>query len=401
MTTALERVVIVGASLAGLRAAEALRRSGYEGSLVLVGEEHRLPYDRPPLSKEVLQGRKAADATRFRPQEHFDDLGIELQLGRRCYGLDPHARRIQTGDGYLDFDGCIIATGTSPRRFRDAEALEGVHVIRTADDALAISDALARDPRVAVVGAGFIGSEVAASVRSRGLDVTLVEALAAPLVRAVGEDMARVCAQLHTDHGTRLLCGVEVERLEGSGHVERVILSDGSWVDADLVIVGIGVSPNVGWLVDSGLPIGDGVVCDATLRAGHPNIFACGDVASWPNPLFGATMRCEHWTNATEQGIHAARNLLARPEHAQPYRGANYFWSDQYGIRIQSIGRTTQGAVEVVAGSLADREFLACFREGDRLAGAFAMNSPRLLTQARLLFERDTPWDLAVSDLRS
>jgi NADPH-dependent 2,4-dienoyl-CoA reductase/sulfur reductase-like enzyme len=401
MTSALERVVVVGASLAGLRAAETLRSSGYEGSLMLAGEEHRLPYDRPPLSKEVLQGRKPAEATGLAPQDRFDDLGIELQLGRRCYGLDPQAKRIQTGDGYLDFDGCIIATGSSPRRWRDAEALEGVHVLRTADDALAIADALARGPRVAVVGAGFIGSEVAASARSRGLEITVVESLEGPLLRAVGEEMARVCQQLHADQGTRVLCGVAVERLEGSGRVERVILSDGSWVDADLVVVGIGVAPNVGWLADSGLPIGDGVVCDATLRAGHPRIFACGDVASWPNALVGATMRCEHWTNAAEQAAHAARNLLAGPEGAVAYTGSNYFWSDQYGIRLESVGCAAGSTVEVVAGKIADYKFLALYREGDRLAGAIGMDSPRLVMKAKRLFERGTSWTKAVEALRS
>ena len=236
---------------------------------------------------------------------------------------------------------------------------------------------------------------------SRGLEVTVVEAFEGPLLRAVGEEMARVCQQLHADHGTTILCGVAVERLEGSGRVERVILSDGSWVDADLVVVGIGVTPNVGWLVDSGLAIGDGVECDATLCAGHPRIFACGDVARWPNALVGATMRCEHWTNAAEQGTYAARNLLAGPEGAEAYTGSNYFWSDQYGIRLESVGCPARGRVEVVTGKIANRKFLALYREDDRLAGAIGMDSPRLVMKAKRLFERSTSWAKAVEALRS
>jgi NADPH-dependent 2,4-dienoyl-CoA reductase/sulfur reductase-like enzyme len=211
--------------------------------------------------------------------------------------------------------------------------------------------------------------------------------------------MGSACAALHRDNGTRVVTGAAVAGLEGDGRVERVALTDGTRLDADLVVVGVGVRPLTDWLAGSGLSLDDGVVCDATLNAGAPGVFAAGDVARWPNPLFGLTMRCEQWTNAVEQGRHAAANLLAGPGAAAPFAGSNYFWSDQYGIRIQFAGVPSAEGVHVVAGEAAEHRFLALYRAGGRVVGALAMRSPRELMRARLLIERRASWDDALAEL--
>jgi NADPH-dependent 2,4-dienoyl-CoA reductase/sulfur reductase-like enzyme len=394
-------VVVVGAGLAGLRAAEALRGRGFDGRLVLAGAESELPYDRPPLSKQVLTGEWAPESAALRDAEHFERLSIELLLDSPASSLDLGARTVTVGGRPLGFDGLILATGATPRRLPGADGLAGVHVLRSLDDARAVRRALEGSPRVVVIGAGFIGGEVAASARSRGLDVTILEAQPAPLTRVLGEQMGLACAGLHRDHGVRLITGAGVRALEGDGRVERVMLADGSRLEADLVVVGIGVTPSTAWLEGSGLELRDGVVCDATLGAGAPGVFAAGDVARWPNPLFDATMRCEQWTNAVEQGRHAARNLLAGAREATPFAGSNYFWSDQYGIRIQFAGVPFAQTVQVVAGDPAEHRFLALYGHGGRLVGALAMRSPRDLMRAKLLIERRAGWDEALAELAS
>ena len=240
----LETIAVVGGSLAGLRGAEALRRLGYEGRLVLVGEEPHRPYDRPPLSKELLRGEREPEAIALSKPESFDALELELHLGRRATGLDPKARSLCLDDGEtISFDGLLIATGAAPRRLPGTPALDGIHVLRSLDEALALRADLARGPRVAVVGAGFIGAEVAASCRQLGLEVSMIEALPLPLLTSVGQVVGEVCAQLHADHGVELRFGVGVEGFEGEGRVSGVKLADGSRVDADVVVVGIGVRP--------------------------------------------------------------------------------------------------------------------------------------------------------------
>lgn len=395
----LNRVIVVGASLAGLRATETLRKAGFEGQIVLIGEEPRLPYDRPPLSKEVLTGDRAPDTITFRDQEYFDDLDVDLRLGRRATGLDLKGRELALGPERLAFDGLILATGAAPRMLPGAEEFEGVHMLRTVDDALVIKTAMEKAPRVAVVGAGFIGSEIASSAKSRGLEVTVVEAFSVPLVRGVGHQMGAVCASLHQDHGTDLRTGVSVEALDGAGRVERVRLSDGSTIEADLVVIGIGVEPATGWLEDSGVTIRSGLVCDATLCAGPARVYAAGDLVRWPNPFFGnVEMRVEHWTNAAEQGIQAARNLLAGGA-AQPFRSVPYFWSDQYGVRIQLVGYLAgdQNEVRVCYGSVEERRFVALYRRGQRLVAALGMNSPRLVMQYRTKIGENMSWDDALA----
>ena len=393
----LERIAVVGASLAGLRAAESLRRLGYGGALVLVGAEKHLPYDRPPLSKELLQGRWEVDRIGLRRQP-YEELELDLRLGVRATALDLAARELVLGDGVrAPFDALVLATGASPRRLRGQPDLPGVHLLRTLDDALALRAALEARPRVLVVGAGFIGAEVAASCRARGLQVTLVEPLPVPLARGLGEAMGRVCAELHRDQGVDLRCGVGVSGFQGHQRVERVTLSDGSSVEADLVVVGIGAAPETGWLEGSGLRLDDGVVCDGFCAAA-PGVFAAGDVARWHNPLFGEEMRVEHWSNAAEQGSYVAERLAGTDLGAQPFAPVPFFWSDQYGVKIQFAGRMRpDDEVRLVAGSLAERKFTALYGRAGRLSGVLAWSRPRDLAKYRRLIAAATSFESALA----
>ena len=370
-------IVVVGASLAGLRGIEALRRDGYDGAITLVGAEPHLPYDRPPLSKQVLAGSLEPDQIALR-REPIEDLALDLRLGRRAISLDAQAREIALDDGErVAWDGLLIASGATPRRLPGTPTLEGIHVLRTLDDALAIRRALEKGPRVLVVGAGFIGAEVAATCRTQGHPVTVVEPLAAPMLRALGPEIAAVTAELHRDHGVDLRCGVGVEALEGAGRVERARLADGSVIEADLVVIGIGVTPEVSWLEGSGLELRDGVVCDATCATSLPGVTAAGDVARWPHPLFGEELRIEHWTHAIEMGEAAARRLLATPATATPFAPVPYVWTDQYDRKLQMAGHIRpDDLMEIIQGSLEERRFVAIFGREGRLTGALAMNRP-------------------------
>ena len=396
--TALGAVAVVGASLAGLRATEALRREGYDGALSLIGAESRLPYDRPPLSKQLLEGTWDEDRLPLRRGD-YADLELDLRLGKRAVALDLGARRIALDDGsHVDFDGLIIATGAVPRELPSTPDLRGIHLLRTLEDSLSIRAELAWSPRVAVVGAGFIGCEVAATCRARGLDVTLIEALEAPLVLGLGREMGEVVAGMHRDQGVDLRCGVRVVSLDGARRVERVRLSDGSEIAADVVVIGIGVTPATDWLAASGLEVADGVVCDATCAARAPGVFAAGDVARWYNPVFETSMRVEHWTNAVEQSAAAARALLAGPDAAQPFESVPYVWSDQYALKIQMAGDIRpEDEVRVVGGSVADRKFTAIYGRAGRLRGVLAFSRPRDVIAYRRMLAQSASWDDALA----
>jgi NADPH-dependent 2,4-dienoyl-CoA reductase/sulfur reductase-like enzyme len=411
VTAPAPRIVVVGASLAGLRAAEELRAQGFAGTVTLVGDEPHAPYDRPPLSKQVLAGtmppeRTALDVARPGGVEGLD---VDWRLGRRVTALDPQARQVTLAGGRerISYDGLVIATGASPRELPGTGGLAGVHTLRTLDDCAAIRAGLAGGARrVVVVGAGFIGSEVAATCRTAGHAVTVLEALPVPLGRALGPEMGSALGDLHRDHGTEVRLGTGVAWFEGSGgRVERVRLASGEAVAADLVVVGIGVAPNTGWLAGSGLALDDGVVCDATTWVA-PGVVAAGDVARWPSHRFGELMRVEHWDNAIAMGEHAARRLLADLADADPgdpglapYDPVPWFWSDQYDRKIQLAGRSS-GAdeVRVVDGDPAERRFVALYRRGDRVTGVLAMNRPRLLVTYRGLVERGATWDEALAE---
>jgi NADPH-dependent 2,4-dienoyl-CoA reductase/sulfur reductase-like enzyme len=385
------RVVVVGGSLAGLRAAEALRREGHEGGITIVGAEAHLPYDRPPLSKQLLAGARKPEDITLRVDS---DLDAEWRLSTLATGLDL-SRRVLTvtaGGGLepevLGFDGLVIATGAHPRMLPGLPSLDGVHVLRTLDDCLALRAGLQGGPRVVVVGAGFIGSEVAATCHGVGVDVTVLEALPVPLVRAIGGELGRRCARLHQDHGVALQLGVGVAGLVGSSRVEGVRLENGTVVPADLVVVGVGVAPTTGWLAGSGLDLADGVVCDRWCRVlsggeAVPDVVAAGDVARWDHPLFGETIRVEHWTNAVEQG-HAAAAALMRGAEAPPFAPVPYFWSDQYETKVQFVGRTGP-EMGVVEGSLDDDRFVAAFGLEGRLVGALSFNRPARIMAYRAM----------------
>jgi NADPH-dependent 2,4-dienoyl-CoA reductase/sulfur reductase-like enzyme len=402
-TKALQTVVVVGASLAGLRATEALRRDGFEGQIVLVGAEAHLPYDRPPLSKQLLAGE-------WEPQElvlrraPYDELELDLRLGVRATALDAAAKVVTLDTGEeLAFDGALLATGATPRTLPGTPDLDGIFVLRTVDDALDLRARLDGHPRVVVVGAGFIGSEVAATCRGRGLQVTVLEALPAPLVRGLGETLGMVCGELHRDHGVDLRLGVGVAAIEGDGKVERVRLDDGSAVDADVVVVGVGVVPVTDWLEGSGLTLDNGVVCDETLLAA-PGIVAAGDVARWPNPMFdGEMMRLEHWTNAAEQGVAAARRLLVTDDsEAVPYAPVPFVWSDQYDRKIQTVGHFRgDDDMEVVHGTLEERRFVALFGRGGRLVGALGFSMPAKVMQYRKMIEERASFEDALERARA
>lgn len=391
--------MVVGASLAGLRAVETLRREGFTGRLVLVGAEAHLPYDRPPLSKELLAGDWEHDQIVLR-RTPYEDLDLELRLGVAARSLDLDRRVVTLAEGTeLAFDGLVIATGSTPRTLPGQPDLDGVFTLRTIDDCHRLRARFDAGPRVCVIGAGFIGSEVAATCRKRGLDVTVLEALPQPMVRGVGAVLGEVLGGLHRDHGVDLRCGVAVEAIEGSGSVERVLLGDGDVVDSDVVLVAVGVVPETRWLEGSGLTLDNGVVCDDTLLAA-PGVVAAGDVARWPNRCFdGEVMRIEHWTNAAEQGVYAGDRLLrvARDEPAEPFAPVPFVWSDQYDVKIQCAGRFGgEDRMEIVHGTLEARRFVAIFERGGRISGVLGFSEPRRVMQYRRLVAEQASFDAAL-----
>jgi NADPH-dependent 2,4-dienoyl-CoA reductase/sulfur reductase-like enzyme len=369
-------VVIVGASLAGVSAAKSLRRLGFDGTIRLVGDEPHPPYQRPPLSKQFLAGEwdRARIALRVP-----DTLDAEWMLGLRATSLDVARRELALDDGRrLAFDGLVIATGARARKPRWYVDLPGVFTLRTLDDALAIKAHVSSGARrFAIVGAGFIGSETAGTLRAADCDVTLIDVDPLPMRRVLGERLGRVCLTLHEAHGVRMAMGVPVESLVGSTSVEGVRLADGRFVEADGVIVGVGAVPNVEWLRGSGIGCDDGVACDATAAVpGFERVVAAGDVARSGHPYYGA-MRIEHWNSAIAQGDIAAQTLLAEPGTAKPNAAIPFFWSDQYGNKLQLVGAPSPAdALRVVEGGLNERRFVALFERDDAVTGAFLLNSP-------------------------
>jgi 3-phenylpropionate/trans-cinnamate dioxygenase ferredoxin reductase subunit len=395
-------IAIVGASLAGLRAAETLRADGYDGRIVLVGAESHLPYDRPPLSKQLLAGTWGLDRVQLRDPEKIDALGLDLRLGHVATGLDVAGHSIDLDDGdRLQFDGAVVATGAHARTLPDTSHLLGVHTLRTLEDCFAIGAAVhGQDTKVVVVGAGFIGSEVAATCRRLGARVTVVEALPVPLSRVLGDQIGAACAALHADNGVEVRTGFGVARLisgetPAGPQVKGVALIDGSVIAADVVVVGIGVTPSTDWLVGSGLDIDNGVRADSGLYAAD-DVVVAGDLARWFDEGIGAEIRIEHWTNAAEQGMAAARNLLAGRTQAVPYTPVPYFWSDQYETKIQVIGHPRpDDEVVVVDGSVEERRFVALYGRDGILTGAVGFSRPRQLMGFRPLVEARVTLDEA------
>ena len=391
-------VSIVGASLAGYWAAETLRRDGFEGRISLIGDEPHAPYDRPPLSKKFLAGDLDDDRLPLTTAEKLADLDLEMRLGCRATGLDVATRTLEVDGVAEPYDGLLIATGARCRNLPGTAGLAGVHTLRTRDDAEAIRDALANGARrVVVVGAGFIGAEVASTAIGYGAEVTMVEALEAPFGRVLGVEMGAVMADVHRRHGVDLQTGVGVDEVLGDDRLAGVRLADGATLEADLLVVGIGVVPNTDWLEGSGLTLDDGVVCDETCLAA-PDVAAAGDVARWPNPRYGEVMRVEHWDNAVQQGVHAARRLLQSDEEATPYAPVPWFWTDQYDRKVQLAGRPhTDDEVRVVAGSTAEHRFAAFYGRDGRFTAALGMNRPRQVMQSKGLLDAGASWDEALA----
>jgi len=400
--------VVVGSSLAGLRACEALRTEGFTGTITVVCAERHLPYDRPPLSKRYLSGEWDVDHIVLRKPEVLATLDLTFRLGAAAVALDTAARTVALSDGaVVPYQGLVIATGAACRRLPNQPSLAGVHELRTLDDAVSLRANLqaivadGRTPRMVVIGAGFIGLEAAATARTAyGAEVTVLEGLPTPLVRALGPDMGRAIAAVHADRGVDVRCDVQVQHIEGDGaRVTGVRLGSGELVPADLVLVGIGVVPNTAWLEGSGLQLRDGVVCDATLNAGVPGVYAAGDLVRWPNGLFGEEMRVEHWTTAAEQGAAAGTNLwrAARGEEVKTFETVPFFWSDQYDARIQYVGRGSgSDEVRIVAGSVEERKFVALYGSGGRLRAALGVSLPRLVMPFRKALTERASWDAAL-----
>ncbi|GGV60478.1 pyridine nucleotide-disulfide oxidoreductase [Streptomyces longisporoflavus] len=371
-------ITVVGASLAGLYAARELRARGYDGRLVIIGDEPHPPYDRPPLSKDFLSGKAGEDQLALCDDEETDELAVEWLLGVRARGLDARGRSVLLEDGRtVVSDGVVIATGASARRL-PGPSLAGVHTLRTLDDARALRTELAAGPqRVVVIGGGFIGAETASSCVALGHDVTVVEAAPLPLLPQLGPDMAAVCAALHARGGAELVTGTGVAALYGDASVRGVELADGRLLPADVVVVGIGAAPNTAWLAGSTLALDDGVLCDDGCVTGLAQVVAVGDVAR-----VGA-VRAEHWTSATEQPRVAVGNLLAG-RTAETVRPLPYFWSDQYGSRIQFAGRRRHDdTVRILEGSTEEGSFLAAYEREGHTTAVLAVNRPRPFTRMR------------------
>lgn len=378
----MKHIAIVGASLAGLSAARALRAQGFEGTLTVVGDEARRPYDRPPLSKEFLAGDITEADLALEADD--DDLDATWVLGAPAARLDTRSGAIELADGTrVVADGVVLATGSRARRW-PGEALGGVHVIRTIDDALALRADLQAGARLVVIGAGFIGAEVASTARKLGLDVTVVEAAPTPLAGPLGARLGEIVARAHAAHGTSLVCGVGVAGLTGTERVTGVAMTDGRHLPADVVVVGIGGVPNIEWLHGSGLEIGNGVVCGAGGETAIPNVVAVGDCAAWLDPSTGAPHRVEHWTGALERPAIAVATLLGGGLHQGTVAKAPYFWSDQYGSRIQFAGIARTGdEITIEDGDCDARCFLATYRREGRLVAVLGVDQTRLFTRWR------------------
>ncbi|MFD3377499.1 MULTISPECIES: NAD(P)/FAD-dependent oxidoreductase [unclassified Streptomyces] len=374
------RVLVVGASASGLTTVEALRRNGYPGGITVLGDESHAPYDRPPLSKQVLSGAWAPERASLRTPDVLAALEAEFVLGDPAVGLDRASRTVRTESGRgLAADAIVLATGMRPRLLPGQQDLTGVHVLRTLGDALALRDALSAATRLVIVGEGVLGSEIAATARTLGLDVTLAGPLPAPMAMQVGPLVSGVLADLHTEHGVKLRLGNGVVGLTGrGGRVTGVRLATDEVLPADVVVVAIGATPATEWLEDSGLALGNGVVCDSRCRAAE-GIYAVGDVARWHHEGLGRLIRLENRTNATEQAMAVAGTILGKD---LAYTPVPYFWTDQYDAKIQVHGFLPVDAeVDVVEGDLTARRFVARYRSEGRVTGVLGWNMPK---QARL-----------------
>jgi 3-phenylpropionate/trans-cinnamate dioxygenase ferredoxin reductase component len=386
--------VIVGAGLAGGGAAATLREEGFDGRVVLIGAERQPPYERPPLSKEYLRGESSFERALVQPPGFYGENGIETRFGVRATRVDAAEKVVELDDGErLAYDRLLVATGGRNRRFPvPGLELEGIYSLRTVADSDYIRAETVPGRKAVVVGMGFIGSEVAASLRQSGVDVVVVDRNEVPLRRVLGEEVGRVIEGIHRDHGVSMIFEDTVAAFEGAGRVERVTTARGRRIECDFVVVGLGVEPVTDLLADTGAGIDNGVVVDEYLRTGVEGIYAAGDVANHYHPVFGRRIRVEHWQNALEQGPAAARNMLDKDE---PYDEIPWFWSDQYEHNLQYAGFHTQWDELVVRGSMDERNFVAFYRKDRRVLAAVAVNRGRDLRRSMPLIKSQEPVDAA------
>ena len=385
MTADPRSIAIVGASAAGLTTASTLRRTGYDGDIALIGAESHRPYDRPPLSKHLLSGEWDADRVRLKSDDDFNDLSVDFRPGVVATGLDVGRRSLRlSNDSELSFDRLVLATGVQARTLPGSTHIAGVHTMRTVDDSLALRGELLPGRRLVVVGGGFLGTEVAATAVGLGVDVTIVSGAATLLERSLGSAVGHEVARLHRAHGITLHIGpasIVTAVHQGGGRVNGVTLLDGSVIPADVVFVAIGATHHLDWLAGSGIRVGDGIECAPDLSAA-PGVYAAGDVARWHNPVFDQSMRVEHRTNATEQGMHVARRLL--DGEPTPFATVPYFWTDQYDHKLQVHGWLRgHDEARVIEGSFDEKRMITLFRRGDRLVGVMGIGAAKAVRQWR------------------
>lgn len=383
-------VIIVGGGLAAARTAEQLRRSEFAGAITIVSDEDHLPYDRPPLSKEVL--RAETDDVTLKPAEFYAENNITVLLGNGAKSVDTEAKTLTLADGsQLGYDELVIATGLVPKRIKSFPDLAGIHVLRNFDESLALRKEADSASRAVVIGAGFIGCEVAASLRKLGVDVVLVEPQPAPLASVLGQQIGDLVTRLHRAEGVDVRCGVGVSDVSGDDRVRKVTLSDGTELDADIVIVGIGSHPATEWLEGSGLEIDNGVVCDEAGRTSAPNVWAIGDVASWRDNV-GGQVRVEHWSNVADQARVLVPTMLGQEPPAAV--SVPYFWSDQYDVKIQALGEPEAAdTVHIVEDD--GRKFLAYYERDGVVVGVVGGGFPGKVMKVRAKIAAGAP----ISDL--
>jgi 3-phenylpropionate/trans-cinnamate dioxygenase ferredoxin reductase subunit len=405
--------VIVGASLAGAKAAETLRAEGFDERVVLIGAEDERPYERPPLSKDYLRGEVDRETVYVHPEGFYTDHDIELRLGRTAVSLNTAARELALDDGErLSYDRLLLTLGAEPRRLSiPGGELDGVLYLRSVADCDALRDRLDRGGAVVVIGAGWIGAEVAASARQRGLEVTVLNPHTVPLERVLGAEVGAVYRDLHLDHGVHMLMGTGVEAFEGGTSVERVRTTDGRELECDFVVVGVGVQPRTALAAQAGIAVDNGILVDEHLRTGAPGVFAAGDAANPYHPFYGERIRVEHWANALHQGPVAARAMLDEPD---VYDRLPYFFSDQYDVGMEYAGFARTWDRVVFRGDPATREFIAFWLFDDRVVAGMNVNvwdvidpiqrliRERIPVEDRRLADPDVPLeDLAPADAGS
>lgn len=385
-----ELFAIVGASLAGGTAAVTLREEGYEGRMVLIGEEPQPPYERPPLSKEYLRGEQPFEDALVRPSAFYASNDIETHFGTRATRIEPAEKVVELeGDERVPYDKVLIATGSRNRRFPiPGLDLEGVYDLRTVEDCDRIRKEIAPGRRVAVVGMGFIGSEITASLRQLDVEVVVIEGGKVPLHRVLGEDIGRVMEGIHRDQGVEMIFGDHVTGFEGSDRVERVITKGGRTIECDFTVVGVGVEPVTDVVKDSGINVGDGILVDEYCRTNVEGVFAAGDVTNHYHPVFKQRMRVEHWHNAVKQGAAAARNMMGK---ASVYDEIHWFWSDQYDYNLQYAGFHKDWDDLIVRGSLAERDFVAFYIKDGLVTAAVGMNRGRDIRRSMQLIKAQAP----------